>query len=249
MRKIIFDHVKEKYGVEPDYPFSIAPSYPVLRHEDNRKWFALIMDVQREKLGLNGDGRVDVINVKMSDPLLTDMLAQQPGYFPGYHMSRGSWLSILLDGTVPTDEIFKLIDESYANTASKRKQKKIRLPKEWIVPANPKYYDIEHAFDSADEIEWKQGSGIKTGDTVFMYVGAPVSAILYQCKVTETDIPFDYKDEKLTIKALMKIKLLKRYGSEQFTFERLKDEFGIFAVRGPRGVPHSLSEALKIQEC
>ena len=47
----------------------------------------------------------------------------------------------------------------------------------------------------------------------------------------------------------MKIKLLKRYGSEQFTFERLKDEFGIFAVRGPRGVPHSLSEALKIQEC
>ena len=33
-----------------------------------------------------------------------------------------------------------------------------------------------------------------------MYVGAPVSAILYKCKVTETDIPYRYSDENLTIK-------------------------------------------------
>ncbi len=35
-----------------------------------------------------------------------------------------------------------------------------------------------------------------------MYVGAPVSAILYKCKVAETDIPYDYRDGNLTIKAL-----------------------------------------------
>ena len=44
----------------------------------------------------------------------------------------------------------------------------------------------------------------------------------------------------------MKIKLLKRYDPEEFTFDVLKDEYGIFAVRGPRGIPHSLSEALKM---
>ena len=43
----------------------------------------------------------------------------------------------------------------------------------------------------------------------------------------------------------MKIQLLKRYAPEQFTFEVLKSEYGIFAVRGPRGVPNSLSEVLK----
>ena len=80
-----------------------------------------------------------------------------------------------------------------------------------IIPANPKYYDIVHAFDDTDEIDWKQGAGIKTGDTVFMYVASPVSAILYKCKVTETDIPYKYEDGNLTISALMKIKLLKRY--------------------------------------
>ena len=46
------------------------------------------------------------------------------------------------------------------------------------------------------------------------------------------------------MKALMKIKLLKRYDKKEFTFKVLGDEYGIFAVRGPRGVPFSLSEAL-----
>ncbi len=54
-------------------------------------------------------------------------------------------------------------DESYVTTASKQKKEKLRPPKEWIVPANPKYYDIEHAFDDTDEIDWKQGTRIKVG--------------------------------------------------------------------------------------
>ena len=32
MREEIFQYVKKKYKVEPDYPFSTAPTYPVLRH-------------------------------------------------------------------------------------------------------------------------------------------------------------------------------------------------------------------------
>ena len=78
-----------------------------------------------------------------------------------------------------------------------------------------------------------------------MYVGSPVSAIWYKCQVTETDIPFQYDDGHVRLTSLMKIKLQKRYGSDRFTFKILNDEFGIFAVRGPRGVPDSLSEALK----
>ena len=78
-----------------------------------------------------------------------------------------------------------------------------------------------------------------------MYVAAPVSAILYKCRVTRTDIPFEFSNKNVTMKALMKIKLERRYESEAFTFERLKEEYGIFAVRGPRGIPKSLSEALK----
>ena len=244
-REDIFRYVKRKYGVEQDYPFRIAPTYPAMRHPDNRKWFAIIMDVPKNKLGISGEERVDVINVKLPDPLLADMLVQQEGFFRGYHISRGNWISILMDGTVPLKEICRWIDESFLSTASKQKKEKFRPAKEWIVPANPKYYDIEHAFDNADEIDWKQGAGIRIGDTVFMYVAAPVSAILYKCKVTETNIPFRYSDKNVSMTALMKIRLLKKYPKEQFPFSALKDEYGIFAVRGPRGIPHSLSEALK----
>lgn len=245
MREEIFRYIKETYQTDPDYPFSTIPDNPVFRHEDNRKWFALILDVQRKKLGLKGTEPVDILNVKLGDPMLMDMLVQQPGYFYGYHMNRRNWISILLDGTVPLEEACRWIDESYALTASGRKKQKLRPPKEWILPANPKYYDIEHAFDDAEEIEWKQGRGVKAGDTVFVYVAAPVSAILYQCRVTETDIPCDYRGGDLTITALMKIRLQKRYHPSQFTFEKLKEAYGIYAVRGPRGIPHSLSEALK----
>ena len=38
-----------------------------MRHPDTRKWFAIIMDVPKDKLGLTGQQRVDVINVKLSD--------------------------------------------------------------------------------------------------------------------------------------------------------------------------------------
>jgi len=245
VREKVYGYVKRKYGSEPEYLWRRFPDYAVFRHEDNQKWYGIIMDVSRWKLGLTDEGRVDILNVKLDDFLLADMLLQQDGYFRGYHISRGNWISILLDGTVSMKEIQNLIDISFRTTASSKKKQKIRSPKEWIVPANPKYYDIEHAFDDKDLLDWKQGSGIRVGDTVFMYVAAPVSAILYKCRVTETDIPFEYSDEHLSMTALMKLQLERRYKPDQFTFERLKEDYGIFAIRGPRGVPYSLNAELK----
>ena len=87
--------------------------------------------------------------------------------------------------------------------------------------------------------------GLKKGDTVFMYVGAPVSAILYKCLVTETGIPYRKKNEHITIRELMRIRLQKRYSPDRFPFSVLKEEFDVRAVRGPRGIPDALSEALK----
>lgn len=245
MREFVFNYIKKKYKVLPEYPWRKYDMNAVFRHTDNNKWFALVMEVGREKLGLPAGEDVDVINLKIDDPFFKDVLLQEDGILPAYHMNKFHWISVLLDGTVAWERVYDLIDMSFAATASSKKKKKIRPPKEWLIPANPKFYDILHAFDDADEIEWKQGSGIKTGDTVFLYVAAPVSAILFRCKVTETDIPYDYADKNLTINALMKVKLQKRYQPDQFTFDVLKEEYGIFAVRGPRGIPNSLSAALK----
>ena len=163
-------------------------------------------------------------------------------------MNKLHWITVRLNGDVPEKNVYDLIDASFEATAPRRRKAKVvmREPKEWIIPSNPKYYDVIAAFKASDTIDWKQGRGILRGDTVFLYVGAPVSAILYKCRVLETDIPYDYQDKNLSIKALMKIELLKRYDRDAFTFSVLGDKYGIFAIRGPRGVPFSLSEALNV---
>ncbi|MBQ8954263.1 MAG: MmcQ/YjbR family DNA-binding protein [Clostridia bacterium] len=245
MREDVFAYIKKKYKTEPEYLWMRFPNYAVFRHEDNQKLFAMVMDVERNRLGLPGSGVVDVLNVKLRDPLLADLLVQQEGYTRGYHIGRGSWVSVLLDGTVPFEDICRWLDESYLATASTAQRKKLRPPKEWIIPANPKYYDVQSAFKQADEINWKQGAGIKAGDTVFMYVAAPVSAVLYKCRVMEIGIPYRLDKGAVHITSLMRIKLLKEYPPDQFTFDALGETYGIYAVRGPRGIPEKLSKALK----
>ena len=244
MKDSVFEYIKKKYKTSPEYLWKRYPEYAVFRHADNSKWFALQAAVPGDKLGIDRDEPVQIINVKVDDIFFRDMLIKQEGIIPAYHMNKQHWITVLLDGSVKQEQVFDLIDASYMATASAKKKQKIRPPKEWIIPSNPKYYDIVHAFDETDEIDWKQGAGIKEGDTIFMYVGAPVSAILYKCKVTKTDIPYRYQDDNLTIKALMKIKLLKRYDPDKFTFGTLKDKYGIYAVRGPRGITNSLSSDL-----
>lgn len=243
-RQQIFEYVKKEYGAGPEYLWRRFPDYAVFRHGDNGKWFGLIMDVPREKLGLSGDGRADILNVKMDDPVYADFLTRQEGIFRGYHISRGNWISVLLDGTVPDHLIRDLIAVSFMASASRETRQEKRPPKEWIVPSNPAYYDVIGAFERADLIDWKQGKGIRKGDTVYLYVGAPVSAILYKCLVTETDIPYSFRSEKVHIESLMKIRLERRYGEGDFPFRALKEEYGIRAVRGPRGIPEPLSRAL-----
>ena len=245
LREDVFACAKKKYGTAPEHLWRRYPGYAVLRHGDNQKWFALVMDVPSRKLGLDRDGSTDILNVKLRDPLLADFLVQQRGFLRGYHISRGNWVSVLLDGTVPAEEVCHWLDESYLATASRRTQQTLRPPKAWLVPANPKYYDVQAAFERSDEINWKQGKGIKTGDTVYLYVAAPVSAILYKCRVTQTGIPCRFDNGEVHMDSLMKIKLQKRYAPDRFTFAMLGRDYGIHAVRGPRGVPKRLSEALK----
>lgn len=243
-RQQVIDFIKKEYGADPEYLWRRFPDYAVFRHGDNRKWFGLMMRVPKAKLGLSGEGFADLLNVKLDDPVYADILTRQEGIFRGYHISRGNWISVLLDTAVPMEQITDLIGCSFAATSSRETRQKKRPPKEWIVPANPAYYDVIGAFEKADLIDWKQGKGIRTGDTVYMYVGAPLSAILYRCRVTETDIPCSFRSEKVHIDSLMKIRLERRYGEGDFPLRVLKEEYGIRAVRGPRGIPDHLSRDL-----
>ena len=110
-REEIFEYVKKQYGTIPEYLWSSSPDSAVLRHH-NGKWYAVIMNVERSKLGLDGDDTVEIIDVKC-DPEMTGMIIQTYGFLPGYHMNKQHWITILLDGTVGESKILDFLDLSY----------------------------------------------------------------------------------------------------------------------------------------
>ena len=116
-------YISNEYGISEECPWAQYPSYSVFRHPSNRKWFAVVMDVPRNRLGLDGTDPLVIANLK-ADPLLLDALRKEPGFFPAYHMSKTHWISVALDASVENDKIKMLLALSYDITAPKRKAKK-----------------------------------------------------------------------------------------------------------------------------
>ena len=110
------------YSAQPDYPWADTPRAAVFRHAGNRKWFALVMEVPRDKLGLAGAEKLDIVNFKC-DPILIASLRSEPGIFPAYHMNKASWLTAALDDSVPAETIELLLDVSYELTKTKTRRK------------------------------------------------------------------------------------------------------------------------------
>ena len=115
-------YILNHYSTEPDYPWADTPRAAVFSHANNRKWFALMMEVPRDKLGLAGAEKLDIVNFKC-DPILIASLRGEPGIFPAYHMNKSSWITAALDGSVSTETIELLLDVSYELTMPKTRRK------------------------------------------------------------------------------------------------------------------------------
>lgn len=238
MRNDVFTYAREKYNTIPEYLWLPLPTYAVLRRHDTKKWYAIIMDVPKTKLGMPGTERIDILDVKCNF-VTREMLLGQKGFLPAYHLNRENWITVLLDGSVDINIVFGLLDESY-EIAKDQFNKDARIdPTSWLVPVNPKYYDIQKAFAENDTILWKQSNSVIVGDTIYLYLAAPFSCVLYKCAAVEVDIPYEYNDGKVRMHKVMKIKRLHTYDKSAFGLAKLK-EHGIMSVRGPRSIPYGL---------
>ncbi len=212
--------IKEKYNVLQEFLWESNPNYGIFRNKSSNKWFGVIMNIDRSNLNLNESGKVEVLNVKLDD--LVNTYLNKEGIYPAYHMSKKSWVSITLDNTLSNEKVMNLIDISY--DLSNRK-------KEWIIPANPKYYDIVNSFNDKDTITWRKSHNFMINDIVYIYITEPYAYIMFKCVVISLD------------EDVMMLKLIKRYNDNEFTFERLKS-CGVKSVRSPRGITSKLSEEL-----
>ena len=232
----ISKRILDEFGDRPSFEWESSPNFGVFKNKDTKKWYALIMNISKDKID-TGDEMIDVLNIKLNPTKIVNLLEKQ-GFYKAYHMNKKYWITISLDDKLSDDEIFSLIEESYEYSIGTSKTE------EWIIPANPKYYDIEKAFKNNKIITWKQSTNIKVGDIVYMYVASPIKALRYKCRVLKNNIPFNYSESNLTIKNVMEIELLETYNKELFTFEVL-NKYGVTAIRGPRFMPKKLKDYIE----
>ena len=109
------------YGTSPDYPFDDWMESEVLRHADNKKWYAIVLRVSRRKFGFDSDEVVDVVNLKIPIEMFGSFGAAD-GVHPAYHMNKLHWISVLLPDA-PDEVVQFLVNVSFEATKTKKKIK------------------------------------------------------------------------------------------------------------------------------
>jgi len=100
-------------NVYQDAPFH-DDNWQLVRCRKNKKAFAWTYEK---------DGKI-CVNIKVS-PEWRDFWRQAyASVIPGYHQNKEHWNTIILDGTVPDDDIKRMIAESYDLVKEKEKRKK-----------------------------------------------------------------------------------------------------------------------------
>ena len=114
--KRIMALVQEKYGNQLEYLWEKSPDTAVLRHEDNQKWYAILMRIPWDRLDKGREGLVEAVNLKHDQ--VADLLSQM-GIYPAFHMNKRYWISIPLDDTLTDEKVLELFERSWFLTSKK----------------------------------------------------------------------------------------------------------------------------------
>lgn len=85
-----------------DYPFH-DDNWTVMRRRDNKKMFAALFE---------HEGRL-WINLKCAPDEADFLRSVYPSVVPAYHMNKVHWNSVIVDGSVPDEEVEGMIARSY----------------------------------------------------------------------------------------------------------------------------------------
>ena len=124
IKQDFFEYCLSTYGTSPDYPFDDWMESAVLRHADNRKWYAIVLRVSRRKFGFDSDEVIDVVNLKLPTEMFGSF-GVADGVYPAYHMNKLHWISVLLPDA-PDDVVQFLVNVSFEATKARKKNPKQR---------------------------------------------------------------------------------------------------------------------------
>ena len=100
-RDTIFQYVKKQYGTIPEYLWNDLPDSAILRN-DNGKWYAVFMNLEGFKIGLDTKDRVDIMVVKCKPDMIsvmTHMKVLWSVYMTGTNIASPNLGSAFIGGT------------------------------------------------------------------------------------------------------------------------------------------------------
>lgn len=99
----------------------------------------------------------------------------------------------------------------------------------WVVPANTKRYDVIGHFKKYETITWRQTTDVEVHDIVYIYIGSPISSIMFKCEAIKVNFVGEHANT-------MELKLLETYKEGIYSLKLLR-EFDLRAIRGARKMP------------
>lgn len=105
-------HIREVYGTEPEYLWPKLPGCAALRRSDTRKWYGVLMKISSAKLGILPAAEIEIIDLRLPPEQMPSLIDGKK-YFPGWHMNKKHWYTLILNGSVPLEELFRRVEVSY----------------------------------------------------------------------------------------------------------------------------------------
>lgn len=108
--KRIVKKIKEDFNDEPEYVFKKIKDCFVLRNNETKKWYGIVMTVKKSAITKNEKDieKIEILNLKVDEAKLSELL-ELPGFYNSYHMNHKSWVTISLTEDVPDDLIIELL--------------------------------------------------------------------------------------------------------------------------------------------
>jgi len=114
----VIAYARDTFGEEPEFLWERYPDNAVLRRKDNRKWYAALLTVAGNKVGLASDDIVTIADLRADENDVPELIKRR-GFAPAWHMNKKHWFTVLLDGSVELSEIIGLLVKSRELAAKK----------------------------------------------------------------------------------------------------------------------------------
>ena len=110
--KELIAYARARYNSELEFLWTKFPDNAVWRRKDSAKWYGALLTVSKRKLGIQSDALVEIIDLRIA-PENMEALIDNKTYFPGWHMNKKNWYTVILDHSASLQELQRRLDESY----------------------------------------------------------------------------------------------------------------------------------------